>query len=121
MTNETRKAAVAFFKEHAGYGYIPGKETPAQGKRRNAIALAHAEAIARKKGFYSNWHIDELDSSEWSSERPPWRQYVCMLFNAKGECIASLCGIDFGRDGSPIGDPYARVVEAELALEALEK
>jgi hypothetical protein len=111
--------AVAFFKVWATAGYHPKHETRAQGLERNALALARAEALAHKKGFYCQWRIDDLDSSEWSDEKPPWRQYVCLLFNAKKECIGSLCGIDFGREGSPIGDPYARVVEAELAHEAM--
>lgn len=33
--------------------------------------------------------------------------------------IESLWNITFGGDGCPSGDPYARVVEAELALEAM--
>jgi hypothetical protein len=34
-----------------------------------------------------------------------------------GKVVQSLGGVDFGRDGDPWGQPYARVVEAELALE----
>lgn len=120
VTNSAINTAVLFFETHAGTSYMPGKETKEQGQRRSALALARAEKIAQRKGFYAQWIIDNLDSSEWSDERPAWRQYVCLLFNAHKECIGSLCGIDFGRNGSPLGDPYARVIEAELALEAMQ-
>lgn len=37
------------------------------------------------------------------------------MVNDQGETLGSLCGIDFGRGNEPDGQPYARVVEAELA------
>ena len=115
------ESAVVFFKEWAGSSYIPHKETPEQGKQRNALALARAEQLAQRKGWYCQWRIDELDSSEWNDEKPAYQQYICMLFDKRGECIDSLCGIDFGREGSPIGAPYARVVEAALCHTAMTR
>jgi hypothetical protein len=108
-----------FFYEHAGYSYDPKKETPEQGRRKCARALARAEAKAYDKGITYKWDVDDTDSSEWSDERPAWQQWYCIAYNRKGAAIASLSGIDFGRNGEPWGDPYRRVVEAELALEAI--
>lgn len=111
-----------FFRTYAGVSYNPAKETEAQGRRRGAIELAHAEAIAHRKGWTCHWRIDPYGSSaDFSDEQPAWKLYECALFNKQGKIIASLHGIDFGRDGGPIGDTYARVVEAQLALEALER
>jgi hypothetical protein len=41
------------------------------------------------------------------------------MVDEDGKIVQSLCFIDFGRDGSPWGDSYKRVVEAELALEQI--
>jgi len=114
--------AVAFFFEYAGYSRDPKKETPTQARRRCARALASAERKAWRAGFSFNWSIDpDTDSSDFSDEKPPWQLYQCAVFDAKGTILASLHGIDFGRDGHYSGDTYARVVEAELAAEALAR
>jgi hypothetical protein len=108
-----------FFYEHAGYSYDPKKETPKQGRQRGAKALARAEAKASRLGYSFEWEIDQIsDSSDFSNERPAYELYFCRMRDQKGQTLDTLGGIDFGRDGSPWGDPYRRVVEAELALEA---
>jgi hypothetical protein len=45
-----------------------------------------------------------------TGEHPAW---IATLYDPQGTLAASLGGID-----APEGDPYRRVVEAELALEA---
>jgi len=116
-----------FFLRHAGYSYDPETQTPMQGRIRGARALARAERQARDGGFSYQWSIDPQSlSSDWIDDNQdggrncdPWRTWQCAMFNAGGRIVNSLHAIDFGRDGQPWGDPYKRVVEAELALEGL--
>ncbi len=111
--------AVEFFKANAGFSYVPGTETKAQGKLRCARELAKAEK--RHNEFDIEWFVDKTsDSSDFSDERPSWPSWVCLIRNAKHEVVASCCGIDFGSESpDPWGKPYKRVVEAELIAEAL--
>ena len=112
--------AEAFFYEHAGYSYKPGEETPEQGRERGAKALAAAEHFASENGYSFNWLIDpEIDSSDYSDEDPAWELWGCIMRDEQGEVRQSLWAIDFGRDKEPWGEPYRRVVEAELALEEM--
>ncbi len=112
--------SVRFFYNESGYSYNPKTETREQGRMRGAKALAKAEAHAKDVGYIFEWGYDDVDSSEWSDETPPYAQWICIVRDANGEVLASLGGIDFGRDGEPWGDPYKRVVEAELASEAID-
>lgn len=112
--------AEQFFFDQAGFSWTP-PETPEEGQLRCAKALAQAEIDGQKAGLFFVWRIDELDSSEWSEERPAWAQYVCLCYGPDGTMLDSSSGIDFGREGTPTTNTYARVVEAELALEALLK
>ncbi len=111
--------SVRFFYNQAGYSYNLKTETCEQGRMRGAKALAKAEAHAKDAGYVFEWGYDDVDSSEWSDETPPYAQWICIMRDADGNVLASLGGIDFGRDGEPWGDPYKRVVEAELATEVL--
>lgn len=114
----TRISPYRFFYAHAGYSYRPGFETWQAGKARCAKALASAEAWAL--GRYSfEWELDsEIDSSDFSDELPPWSLWVCLMRDTEtGRVVQSLHGIDFGRDGEPWGEPYRRVVEAELSCQ----
>lgn len=118
---DRQRLAFRFFYESAGYSYGQD-ETPETGRNRCAWGLVEAEQWAIERGVRFVWERDGLDSSEWSDERPPWAQYVCraMLGN---NSVASLYGIDFGRGNRPgqgPGGSYKRVVEAELASEAME-
>jgi len=113
------KADTRFFYVHAGWSYGPG-ETPDEGRQRCARELAIAERKARAAGLSFDWEVDpEGTSADWSDERPEWEQYMCTAYDANGDAVAYLGAVDFGRDGSPHSDPYRRVVEAELASEAL--
>lgn len=112
------REAFIFFREHAGSSYRPGRETEAQGRARGAQALAYAEARARALGAVFAWQHSDLDSSFFTDEDPPWQLWDCLCYGSSGRILTTLSGIDFGRDGSPYSDAYARVVEAQLALEA---
>lgn len=111
-----------FFYDNAGYSYDPKTETPEQGKVRCAKAMAEAETWATEEGYYYRWEIDLFsDSSDWSDEEPPWSVWACAMYSPDAQVVASLSGIDFGRDKEPWGDSYRRVVEAELALEIMSR
>lgn len=106
-----------FFFDRAGWSYGPG-ETPQAGRMRCAVELAAAESRARQEGCSFQWEIDpDIDSREFSNRRPYYALWQCLMRDASGEVVQSLHGIDFGRDKEPWGDPYRRVVEAELAAE----
>lgn len=134
-----------FFLKHAGYSWNEKTETRMQGRVKGARALARAEREARDGGFTYRWSIDpDSLSSDWAehntedppiradgsradggscgcSKCDPWQVWQCAMYNSDGHIVNSLHSIDFGRDGEPWGDPCKRVVEAELALEALSK
>lgn len=115
------REAVKFFYENAGYSYGKG-ETQEQGRRRAARSLATAEQYASAHG----WTVD------WEHEEGPWEDFygegqtaddveqvvVAILKDANGEVLGSLGGITEGFD-SAANRKYRRVVEAELALEAM--
>jgi hypothetical protein len=110
----------AFFYEHAGYSYDPASERPTSGRTRGAIHLAYAEREAARRGWETRWDIDaDADiiptDNYFVSGEPQW---VAALVTDEGEIIAALYGIDLGT-ADPNGDPYARVVAAELAYETL--
>lgn len=102
-----------FFYDHAGYSYDPLTETPDEGRIRCAKNLSAAESLAREAGVSFEWVLDADadDPNKWG----------CMLHDAVGNVQCSLWDIDFGPDGSPWGDDYRRVVEAELADEYVDQ
>lgn len=116
-----------FFLKHAGCSYDPARETKAQGRVRRAQELAAAERRARAEGLVCLWGVDpEITAADWIERGEdggpvcdPWETWRAYLVgqNAAGHdtVLESLGGVDFGRDGDPHGDPYARVVAAELA------
>lgn len=108
-----------FFYENAPFSYGKG-EAQEQSQVRCARELARAERDGRKAGLSFDWSVDaEVDSSEFSDEMPPWQLWQCVAYDADGTMCASLRAIDFGRDGTPHSSAYRRVVEAQLADEAL--
>ena len=114
----TMTPAERFFWKHAGYSYDPATETKAQGRRRCASLLAEAEAWAKDHELTFTWEHDpfgELGDHEAWCEAGCGRSHEILLCLARyrdGEVAASLSGIiDPDRN-------YARVIEAELALEA---
>lgn len=118
MPPTTRQTPVAFFYEHAGYGYDPKTETPEQGRQRGAEELAKAEAWARENGYRFEWeHDGYADRSGIEHDGPLW---VCLMLDAGGDVQDALGGIDLGENGTPGRVAGARVIEAELALEAMQ-
>lgn len=118
-----RGKAEDFFYEHAGYSYDPKTETPEQGRRRGAKELAKAEEWAKGHGYYF----------EWEQEGEPWSTFLdgtevdiddvsdivwVVMRDDEGKVVQSLGGIIEGHD-ERANRRYRRVVEAELALEAM--
>ena len=105
-------ADVRFFYDNAGYGYDPKTQTRAQGRRECAEALAQAER-ERGEGWCFTW---DCDPRSWDGDGPvPDQVLTCVLRSRDGEVLTSLCGI---ADPSPA---YQPVIEAELAMEALDE
>lgn len=111
--------AYQFFLRHAGYSYDPKTQTSMQGRIQYARQLADAERKARNESFSYRWTVDDIYSNEFSDESPAWQLWSCSMYNADGQLVNSLGGVDFGHDGNPWSDPYRRVVEAELAIDGL--
>lgn len=107
-----------FFYEHAGYSIRSG-ETEEQGRTRGATQLAAAEEWAGENCLAFHWDYDDITNREFTDEGNEYRLWFCVARDESGKVIQSLSGIDFGEGGEPWGDSYRRVVEAELALEAM--
>lgn len=107
--------AIDFFRKHAGYAMRPG-ESKARAKTRGAQALARAEAEAESRGWTVDW---EHDPEEWQGDvERPFEVLTAVLRDADGQVLTSLGGI--GMTGNRKTDTdYRRVIEAELADEAL--
>jgi hypothetical protein len=117
---ETKAKAFEFFYQHAPWGYRP-TETPETGRQRCAKALAEAEAYATDAGYRFRWEIDhDLTSEDFCDDPNPWCLWICYMLDPEGTVVANLGGVDFGRDVEPWGNPYARVVEAELASDLID-
>jgi hypothetical protein len=107
-----------FFYQNAGFSWTTKKETREQGRIRCAVELAQAEQYARNLGWEFEWEFDECPDLSWMSdeEREQEHEVLCCRIpdpeNTRYS-LASLCGIT---------DPdsnYRRVIEAELASEAI--
>lgn len=123
MSRATYQQRVDFFIANAGYSYHPPTESSFVGRVRCAMRLAAAEEWLQTKSHVYAWDIDRIDSSDFSDEQPPWALWSVVL-SVELACgylhvAASLGGIDFGRAGDPYSHYYGRVVQAELALEAM--
>ncbi len=112
--------AVAFFRKHAGYAKKPS-ETVAQAKTRMAKALAKAEAEASARGWTVEWEHEVMPDLSWADEEEQDEideVLMAALKDEHGRVLASLGNITFGKD-NVANRAYKRVVEAELADEAL--
>lgn len=115
-----KDAAFQFFYNQAGYSVAKG-ETKEQGRARTARQLAKAERDAKSLGYRFEWeedwsigsHREYYGADSAYAHREPDTCETCMCISPEGEVVASLGCID---DASA---NYRRVVEAELALEAL--
>jgi hypothetical protein len=132
MQTTKRRASAAhraytFFFTHAGYSYDPTTETARQGRAKCAKELAAAEKAASSRGWVFSWEEDA--DGDANGEGPA---ESCSVYARCQDCgnvhtelalrghdlsypLASLCGIA-GAD-----DSYRRVIQAELAAEALAR
>ena len=119
----TLSPAEVFFYENAGYSHDPKTETAEQGRIRCAKDLAKAEAEAERLEWSYEWPWDDSgcsgcdcgsDECDCSAGRSH-ETLGCVLKDADGNVLESLWGIC-----NP-SRSYARVVEAELASEALAR
>ena len=111
-----------FFFAHAGYSYVPGHETPAQGRTKAAIYLAEAERFARSFGLSFAWEVSDTDSSDFNDEEPAWQLWDCIAYDDEGNVRASSGANDLGRDVQPCtSNPFVRVTQAELAAEVMDQ
>lgn len=110
-----------FFYDHAGYSYDPKTETAQQGRIRCALSLAEAEDAAQRLDWRYEWtndwgvgsHREYFGKDSAYADREPDTCEFCQLFDADGEVLETLGCVD---DAST---EYRRVIEAELASEAL--
>ena len=101
-----------FFYDNAGSSYDPKTETKEQGQERGARRLAEAETYAAQSGWTFEWGQDDRCDHGKDCDNHSHMAEYCLLSNGD-EVLASLsmiCG--------PTSD-YRRVVQAELALEAM--
>jgi hypothetical protein len=122
-----------FFLHHAGTSYNPQTETKIESRRRSARQLAAAERWATAAGLIYVWE-DDPDCTEDDFQFPEDKTHVreygavsCRLIRPCPEhgadckhahTLESLSGITESLDNRQ-RDAYRRVVEAELALEAM--
>lgn len=112
---------VEFFMEHGGLAYHPGRETAEVGRIRTALALADAEAHAEREGWEVQWDVDPdaMWDDDVERETTDYYQYQATLTTSDLAVLGSLGSVDFGPNDHPETEPYARVVAAELASEAM--
>lgn len=116
-----KQVAFDFFFANAGFSYDPKTETQAKGKARCAREMAKDEAKASALGFTFEWEYDQEGCSGCACDNPECacsnqtehETLYCLCRDASGTVVASLSGIC-----EPTRE-YRRVVEAELAGEAL--
>lgn len=133
MVQTARDKAILFFYEHVGGSYNPATETVEQGKMRGAMRLADAEAWASAAGWRVEWHLEDEDPRDVFGEfctADPCTDEHCGLIHSDPDaehfwaCIKGPDGerIDAGGSLGMIESPsreYRRLIEAELALEAM--
>lgn len=109
ITNRLREQ-FRFFHDNAGWSTPPGKAAC-------ALSLARAETAAEELGIEFTWETDDDIDDSWMDERERAKPHEWLICRAVlgDRVLAALCGIV---------DPdrtYGRVVEAELAQEAIDE
>jgi hypothetical protein len=105
--------AEQFFYEHAGWSYDREKETSDQGRVRCARALAEAETLCAREGWFVKWDHDWIP---WDGDEPyDGPLWEAVLYDRTSNVLASLGSIACKGQASD----YGRVIDAELALDAL--
>ena len=117
VTPKATPQAIAFFKKNAGGSKGP-KESWAQARARGAKQLAEAEAIAAARGWSVEWEHDP-DPQRGEGEED-FEMLVAVLRDDDNNVLASTGSV--GMSGNAAQDrAFGRVIEAELALEALSE
>lgn len=114
----TLSPAEQFFYDHAGWSYTQG-EPAWSGRTRGAVMLAFAEQEAQARNWQTAWEYDP-DGADCTCGDDHGPAYMAVLTDEDGRTLGILGGVTFATR-SPDGDPYARVVSAELASEALSE
>jgi hypothetical protein len=121
---------VRFFYRNAGY-HTGGDETEQVARFRCGLRLAAAEEwyddnAADDYGEHGYgalrfmWHEGGVYDHDYSDM--PETSWVCVLqeYGSGGwQTQGGIAGVTFGGDGAPWGDPYKRVIEAEMAAELM--
>lgn len=120
--------AEQFFYSHAGFGYPTGSDAKQQEAAhvQHAKSLARAEAESEKRGWTIEWEHDQDADTSWMDpeqlddyESGRTEILTAILRNENGDVLASIGGVALNARSSQ-RDDYGRVVEAELAQEALD-
>jgi hypothetical protein len=120
-TDRQLSAAERFFYREAGYALRP-HETEGEARASGARQLARAEEWARDQGYWFEWMPDcdgctgcECGSGDCPCcDGAPHETLGCVMLDADGGVMPySLWGVCGATSA------YRRVVEAELALEAM--
>lgn len=115
-----------FFFHHAGWSYLSGAQSEIVGRLLGAVKLAEAEAWARANGCWFVWE-DDPELADYQEEDGSWHQMPaveCVMYQHAAEpgeepvLLQSLSSIMESEDDAERRN-YRRVVEAELALEAM--
>lgn len=105
-----------FFYDHAGYVHNPNAETEDEARARCAADLARAEGRLKAGPYY----IDVTPDPDPYDGDVPWGgpMWNVGLYSVADDTRPVLIG-SLGAVACGEGDPYLRVVAAELALEYL--
>ncbi len=106
-----------FFYDNAGFSYKEAIETAQVGRIRCAKELALAELTAERLGWEVEWEWDNDIDDSWLTpeEQAKEHEWTCArLWDAEHKTV--LAAIGGVVDATPT---YQRVIEAELASEAL--
>lgn len=123
MTTRDRQERFRFFLEHAGYATPPGRAACAlelaRAEEGLACALSYDEASVEWVDDFETYDPGDVVTTEQATARFDTGEWTgpfgCIV--KIGDAAASLWSIVL--DSRVTGDPYARVVVAELASEAL--
>jgi len=78
------------------------------------------EAYQKTPNLLFEWEYSETTDADFQETGTPYQLWDCSIWDCDtGEMLEILCTVDFGPEGHPDSDPYARVVRAELMLEIL--
>ena len=117
-------SALDFFHARAGYSYDPKTETKEEGRLRTAKALAAAERERVERGFRVSWEPDPYpcaamgEGEEAAYEAGEIVILTGTMTDEEGNIVASIGGVSVKAEHGT-NDLYLRVVEAEMAREAL--